>query len=177
MSNQTYIHSDDSQLLADTIGRQTPSDAFLEIGVGNGGNLKIANNLFRLVVGTDIVNLRKVKKEFPSAEIVLSDRASCFRSNVFDLVAFNPPYIPSTEIVDKSVDGGFGGFEVPLSFLESATRVVKENGKIVMLASDQGNMSMLTGYCSQRSLSLRKVAEKSLFFETLYVFEITLEKR
>lgn len=177
MSDNLYIRSDDSRLLEESIANQEPADSFLEIGVGNGGNLKIASNLFSLVVGTDIVNVSEVKKEFPFVEIVISDRATPFRNNVFDLVAFNPPYVPSKDVVDKSVDAGPSGFEVPLLFLESARQVVKKDGKILMLTSNLGKASMLVEYCSLHALTLKMIAEKKLFFETLYVYEITSKKR
>lgn len=176
MNDRAYIYGDDSRLLGETIANQERAGAFLEIGVGNGGNLRIANKLFRLVVGTDIIDLKKLKKEFPFAEIVISDRATCFRSEVFDLVAFNPPYVPSSELLDKSLDGGPNGLEVPLLFLESALNVVKKDGKIVMLVSDEGKISLLVDYCSQNSLSICKVSEKKMFFENLLVFEISSKR-
>ena len=146
--------------------------SFLEIGVGNGGNQKFVKGKFDLVVGTDIVKLKEVKLENPFAELIMADRASCFRSSVFDVIAFNPPYVPSETIVDRKVDGGPNGVEVPLGFLKSALEVIKKSGKILILLSSEDQMPLFRKFCEEHLLISKKVIERKLFFETLTVFEI-----
>jgi release factor glutamine methyltransferase len=90
---------------------------------------------------------------------------------VFDLVAFNPPYLPSETIEDIAVDGGEGGTEVPLLFLQEALRVVKKDGRIVMLLSSQNSTEEIRRECSRKNFTLRSIASKELFFERLYVYE------
>lgn len=172
MKGQTYIYSDDSKLLGDSISKQEVGGLFLEIGVGNGGNLKIAKDRFDLVVGTDIIDLNSVKRENPFAELIIADRASCFRNDVFDIVSFNPPYVPSDGVLDQTVDGGPNGVEVPIWFLESALSVVRKSGKILMLLSSECNGSMLIDYCNSHSISVEKIAEKRIFFESLQVYNL-----
>ncbi|HVB12834.1 MAG TPA: hypothetical protein VNE86_06850, partial [Nitrososphaerales archaeon] len=118
MNDRSYLYSDDSQLMGFALSQLVGGGSFLEIGVGNGGNQKFVKGKFDLVVGTDIVKLKEVKLENPFAELIMADRASCFRSSVFDVIAFNPPYVPSETIVDRKVDGGPNGVEVPLGFLK-----------------------------------------------------------
>ncbi len=147
-------------------------ETFLEIGVGNGLNLEAVSGKFHLAVGTDIVNLHEVKQRNPTCELIVADRASCFRKAVFDVVAFNPPYVPSETIVDKTVDGGPNGIEVPLEFLNSALDVVKESGKILVLLSSNDSMRMFQEFCRKHNISLEKLIETRLFFESLAVYEL-----
>ncbi len=174
MTSQRYAYSDDSQLMAEALSRLELGKSFLEIGVGNGGNQWIVAEKFNLIVGTDIIDLREVKQSNPASEFIIADRATCFRSSVFDVVAFNPPYVPSETVVDKTVDGGPNGIEVPLEFLKSAIEVVKKSGKILILLSSDDSMPIFQAFCLKNNLNFEKIAEKKLFFETLAIFEIAM---
>jgi release factor glutamine methyltransferase len=149
-----------------------PGQSYLEIGVGNGGNLQAAQKKFDTVAGTDIASVAYAKKSNPTSELVVADRASCFRPSTFDVVAFNPPYLPTATIVDKAVDGGEGGIEVPIRFLESAIEVIRNNGRVLVLLSSESKLDSFLDYCEKNSLAVNKLCEKKLFFETLVVFEI-----
>lgn len=169
-----YPYSEDSLLLGEVISQADPGEAFLEIGIGNGENLSRAASKFSLVVGTDVMLPSKFPSDIPSnSEVVCADRATCFRDAVFDLVAFNPPYLPSETIEDVTVDGGPSGVEVPLKFMESALPVLRRNGKILILLSSLGSTERFSKYCRERSLVIRKVGEKKLFFETLTVYVVS----
>ena len=133
MNRSSYVFSDDSRLFGEVLSGLDGGGTFLEIGVGNGGNQRIVDEKFDLVVGTDILSLNETKHKNPNSELIVADRATCFRESVFDVVAFNPPYVPSSGIVDITVDGGQTGIEIPLQFLESASKAVKKTGKILML--------------------------------------------
>ena len=171
MNNRPYIYSEDSRLLGRVISSLEDSVSFLEIGVGNGKNLVSVKDKFRVVVGTDL-NL-EVRGDFRSAvELVVADKASCFRSSSFDLVAFNPPYVPSEGIEDRTIDGGRNGIEIPLEFLSSALEVLKPAGRVVMVVSSEDSIDELEDFCEKRGLKSKKIAEVSLFFESLYVYLI-----
>jgi release factor glutamine methyltransferase len=172
--DQRYAYSDDSQLMAVALSQLEQGESFLEIGVGNGGNQRIVAGKFSLVVGTDIIDLREIKQYNPASEFIIADRATCFRNSVFDVVAFNPPYVPSETIIDKTVDGGPNGIEVPLEFLRSAVEAVKKSGKILILLSSDDAMPIFQEFCMKNNLNSKKIAEKKLFFETLAIFEITM---
>ncbi len=172
MNAQSYTYAEDSKFMGDVLSTLEPGLSFLEIGVGNGGNQRVVRNKFGLVVGTDVVYPHEAKLENPFAEMIAADRASCFRSSVFDVVAFNPPYIPTDAIQDRAVDGGQGGVEVPIAFLESALTVVKGTGKILLLLSSEDDMKTFEKFCSRNHVYVRKIAERRLFFETLTIFEL-----
>ena len=86
----TYLPSDDTAMLIRVLSG-SGSGICLEIGFGSGAVLQSLLPRFSLVVGTDITSLDQARAARGSAEVVLADRASCFREGTFDLVAFNPP--------------------------------------------------------------------------------------
>ncbi len=173
MKNEHYLYDEDSSLLGVAMDSLAGGDAFLEIGVGGGANLQRIRNKFRMIVGTDLEGSRTDELEAADAELVLADLASCFRTESFDAIAFNPPYLPSERIVDKAVDGGSDGMQVPFEFLSSALHVLKTGGQILMLVSDLGAIGGLEEYCRAHDLKAIRLVEKKLFFETLFVYEIT----
>jgi release factor glutamine methyltransferase len=170
MNGTPYLASDDSALLREAITGYSGYSC-LEIGAGNAGNLTELAKSFDQAVGTELVKPNGIDWKGRGWDIVLADRATCFRDEVFDLVAFNPPYLPSETIEDIAVDGGEGGTEVPLLFLQEALRVVKKDGRIVMLLSSQNSTEEIRRECSRKNFTLRSIASKELFFERLYAYE------
>jgi len=168
MNNRVYLASEDSLLLRRVLARFS-GEACLEIGSGNGGNLSELVKRFSFVVGTDIV-----PPEMPlgGCELVLADRASCFRDSTFDLVAFNPPYLPSEEVSDAAVDGGRDGVDAAVAFLEEAVRVVKATGTIVILLSSHNPRQRIEFICREHGLSMTLEESERLFYENLAVYAI-----
>jgi release factor glutamine methyltransferase len=176
---KSYVYSEDSKLLGRVLSSVEGCGSYLEIGAGGAGNLLLISgrNLFATVVGTYLSNLWSARKELPeNVELVKTDRATCFRENTFDLVAFNPPYVPSLMVQDPTTDGGPGGMKVPLEFLASGLDVLKANGRIVMLLSSEDSLSELEIFCNNHGLFATKIAEEKLFFESLFVYSISKQK-
>lgn len=170
MSSWSYVSSEDSALLRESL-REYSGGVCLEIGAGNGGGLILLSERFGLTVGTDI----RPPSFFEGTgrfEFVVADSASCFRQESFDLVAFNPPYLPSEGLLDRAVDGGEGGEAVSLRFLEDAMRVVKRNGKIVMLLSTENPVAPVERLCEEGGFEMKLVGERHLFYESLSVYEV-----
>ena len=149
----------------------------LEIGFGSGAVLQSLLPRFKMVVGTDLVSVEQARAAKGEAEVVLADRATCFRERTFDLVTFNPPYLPSETIEDRAVDGGKGGLQVPFSFLEEALRVLKLGGIVVLLLSDEADLDEFEAYCEKKGLRVEEKARQGLFFENLFVFEVSRRAR
>jgi release factor glutamine methyltransferase len=168
MKGEPYLASEDSALLRSAVGGLS-GQACLEIGAGNGGNMAAMGRGFELVVGTDLVRPRM--SGWGDGDFVVADLATCFRGSTFDLVLFNPPYLPSEEVRDLAVDGGKGA-QVPLAFLSEALRVVKGSGTVVMLLSSETPLDGIRAACAAEGFGLTKVAEKHLFYERLSVYRI-----
>ena len=170
--SEVYLPSVDTATLARAL-RSYRGKTCLEIGFGSGAVLQSLAPRFEMAVGTDVLSLAQAVASKGDAEVVLADRATCFREAVFDLVAFNPPYLPSEGIEDRTVDGGKGGLEVPLAFLEEGLRVMKPDGRAVLLLSDEADLTEFKRVCERMGLMVEERARESLFFENLFVFEVT----
>jgi release factor glutamine methyltransferase len=167
-----YLPAEDTDLLREALERFS-GDSCLEIGFGSGAVLESAAGRFRLAVGTDVSPLEEARLASRAhVQLVLADRAACFRDGVFDVVFFNPPYLPSESIEDEAVDGGPTGVEVPTSFLEEGLRVLKDGGVILALLSTEGDVGSFLARCGGLGLQVEPIAEKRLFYETLSVFGI-----
>jgi release factor glutamine methyltransferase len=168
-----YLPAEDTYMLRDAL-EPFSGDSCLEIGFGSGAVIASVSERFRLAVGTDIIGLEEARLALgPRVELVLADRATCFQDGVFDLVFFNPPYLPAEPIEDGAVDGGPTGIEVPITFLEEGLRVLRWEGTIVALLSNEGDLRSFLFHCNILGLEVESVAEKRLFYEKLYVLTIT----
>lgn len=166
-----YLPSQDTATLARAL-RSYRGGLCLEIGFGSGAVLQSLVGRFETVVGTDLLSVAQAVTSKGDAEVVLADRGTCFRAGTFDLVTFNPPYLPSEGIEDLAVDGGTGGLQVPVAFLEEALRVVKKEGVVVLLLSDEADLDEFRRVCEAKGLRVEEKDRTSLFYENLYVFEL-----
>jgi release factor glutamine methyltransferase len=167
-----YLPAEDTGLLREALER-FGGDSCLEIGFGSGVVLASTSGRFRLAVGTDVLSLEDARLAIGAhVQLILADTATCFRDGVFDVVFFNPPYLPSETIEDQAVDGGPTGAEVPISFLEEGLRVLRQGGTMVALLSTEGDTGSFLARCGSLGLQVEPIAEKRLFYETLYVFRM-----
>jgi release factor glutamine methyltransferase len=89
----------------------------------------------------------------------------------FDIVVFNPPYLPSSTMGDRTTDGGKAGTEVINRFLSELTRHLVENGRGMLVISSLNDPERMM--IRHSDLSFKRLCERSLFFERLYVLEAT----
>ena len=55
-----------------------------------------------------------------------------FDSHIFDLIIFNPPYLPHDDYTDRTTDGGKTGLELTIEWLELSLNLIKNTGKIIV---------------------------------------------
>jgi len=163
-----YTSAEDSALLRRVL-RSRSGGCLLEVGAGNGGALVDASRRHDLVVGTDILRPAMDDWKGAGSNYVLADRASCFRASSFDVVAFNPPYVPMDAGEDPAVGGG-ARLEVPKAFLVEAFRVVKRGGEVIFLLNDQADTKEFEKMCSEEGFTIRREASERAFFEELGVY-------
>jgi len=93
----------------------------------------------------------------------------------FDLIVTNPPYLPnSTGIIDKTIDGGPAGVEITIDFIEDAIDKLQIGGKILIIVSSISDSKKLDDFLSKNNIKVKKVDQKSLFYETLEILELKL---
>lgn len=176
-----YSPSIDSFLLARSVENYN-GDRALEIGIGSGIILRVLCKNFNIVAGTDIsfATIQQCETMTSSkAMIVCCDAASAFCSRLFDLIVFNPPYLPNEEYANKdkdcTIDGGPTGIEVTLHFLESALPTLKEKGRLLIIVSSLADLSKLDYIVWTSSLRKKIVNKSDLFFEELSVIELSFK--
>lgn len=88
----------------------------------------------------------------------------------FDFILFNPPYLPSQAIEDRTVDGGDSGITVIKRFLEGVRDHLNPSGVALLLLSSQNDPKSLMEEHPEYAFSV--AARTSLFFEELQVLEL-----
>lgn len=88
----------------------------------------------------------------------------------FDLIAFNPPYLPSDEIKWVDLDGGVGGREVINKFVIQSKKYLKKNGVVLLLVSTLNDLTIIKKFLKKNFLIVRIVGKRKIFFEELVVF-------
>jgi release factor glutamine methyltransferase len=146
----------------------------LDIGTGSGILAETAKNIGAKVLAIDInpEAVENVKNKGISS--IISDLFSEV-DNKFDLIIFNPPYLPKEEMEPKdsrlATTGGDKGNEIIKRFLKDAKSYLLENGKILLLFSSltPDVIKLFRKY----KYNYKKLSEQKIPFEVLYVYLLT----
>jgi HemK-related putative methylase len=145
---------------------------YLDMGCGSGilseKALKCMVNAKNITAADiDDKSVRYVKSKFPNIRTVKSNLFSNLKNQKFDLITFNPPYLPEDKKEPKSskkeTTGGKRGDEISLKFLKQAKNHLKEKAKILLL------ISSLTYQKRIKRTSPKILTRKKLFFEELFI--------
>jgi release factor glutamine methyltransferase len=186
---EIYSPKEDSFLLSDCIKRELKGKnfaerikaiKFLDIGCGtciqSDSSIKFGvpkNNIIALDI-----NLEAGKYASKlGIKFVHSDLFEHLSGEKFDLIVFNPPYLPEDKF-DKGLDttGGKKGDEVILRFIKELKKHLTENGICLLLTSSLTPEKNWMAEAGKQKLFVKKIAEKNLFFESLFVWEISFFK-
>ena len=188
--SEVYYPSEDSFLLVDFLEKilpkmilKNPGLHFLEIGSGSGIQLEAAlkSGVKRKNIFSCDINISAVKRcKLLGFNCIKSNLFETFERKVkrrkpwfprkYDVIVFNPPYLPRDSQEPKSsrfaTTGGKNGSEITNRFLKDAKKFLKKNGKIFLVASNLTKGINFSGY-------RKKIAAKrKIFFEELYVLEL-----
>lgn len=179
--NEIYSPDEDSFLLLEILNKKIPESKnkeklkILEIGSGSGIQLEQLENL-----GIKKQNIYCCDINEKAVKHCIKKNFNCVKSNLFsnlpknwskfDFVIFNPPYLPKDKNEPKtselSTTGGKKGSEIINKFLKNADNYLKKGGKIFLVTSS------LTKNIQWFGWKRKKIAEKKLFFERLFVWEL-----
>jgi len=178
-----YQPSDDSYLMSQTLKEEIPkflnknkNFKFLEIGIGSGINLQTIKSL-----GVKVDNIKGTDINDESVKHCKKLGFNCIKSDLFsnmkgkfDLIIFNPPYLPLDKKEPKSsqiiTTGGKKGNEISIKFLKQAKNHLNKEGIILLITSSLSkdiNFKKL-GY------KFREISSKKLFFEELSLWELKI---
>lgn len=181
-----YRPSHDTFLLAHAVGHEVqPGDRFLEVGCGAGLVAMVAARRGAAVTATDL-----------NPEAVALARANAADNGVavdvrhadlldglagpFDVVAFNPPYLPTGpgDVVpgplNLAFDGGRDGNETVLRFAAQAARLAPLPRAILVVHSSLADPRALGSALGRLGYADRVVAEEAHFFERIQVRRFSL---
>lgn len=174
MLPNVYEPSDDTYLLVDAaLNVVRPTDSVLEVGTGCGLIAKIVARVARSVIATDINPQAVVNATLNGVDAIQGDLFANLNRQ-FDLVIFNPPYLPahsnmSSDWLTRAWDGGPSGREVIMRFLSQVDRHLTKKGRVLMTISSSTGYREVTERMKAQFEIVRKLAERKVFFEALYV--------
>lgn len=168
-----YAPREDSFLLLKHVKSYSHGDV-LDMGTGSGilakEAAKYANNVIACDIDINVISALKKNALSKNISLINSNLFSNIKGK-FNLIIFNPPYLPSSKIVHKDIEGGKNGTQVIAKFLKQAKSHLKKDGKILLLTSslNKGIENIFKQYRYQ----FKKIDQEPLFFEKLYVYELS----
>jgi len=177
--DEVYEPAEDTFLLLRAAEEEvTPKDRVLEMGCGRGIISKAIAPLARRVIATDI---NPVAVSLLHREGIETIRADLFMGigSKFDLVLFNPPYLPTEEEevlegrLNLAFDGGKTGRDAINRFLEMLKdHLDPDGGRALLLVSSLSGPSEVAEKARLEGLSSEVVARERHFFEELLVLRL-----
>ncbi len=184
-----YTPSEDSFLLSETLRtylkNRNKDVKILDMGSGSGIQAETCLNLgFKNVLCADIdkeaIKLLK-QKGFKAIKSNLFSNIKG-RLNVkgdlvplrFDLIIFNPPYLPENKYDrEKDTTGGKEGYGTIVKFLKKARDHLDKRGEILLLFSSLSKPETIRKQAEKLGYKIKELSSKKLFFEELFVYELS----
>jgi len=173
--DQVYSPAEDSFLLLRAALREVrPTDRVLEVGTGSGYVAAGLLGRAAVVVATDINPHAARYARARGLAAVRTDLAMGL-SGPFDLILFNPPYLPTApeeridDWLEYALDGGPTGRATIERFISDIGRVLSPFGRVLLLVSSLTDPGAVRELFARQGFVAFIVDEERLEGETLYV--------
>ncbi len=167
-----YEPSDDSFLLAKYV-EKFAKGKILDLGTGSGIQAEIALEHTKEVLAADINNEAVEFVKEKGINSILSDLFSNIHES-FDLIIFNPPYLPEESLEDKeskvATTGGEFGYEILERFFSQADKYLNKDGKILIVFSSLTNKDKVDKVINKNDFKFILLEKERIFFEELYCY-------
>jgi release factor glutamine methyltransferase len=172
-----YSPAEDSYLLQKYVNKYSKNKTVLDIGSGSGIQAETAlNSKAKSVLATDI-NPESIK-------LLRSKKINAINSNLFtkvkgkfDLIIFNPPYLPLDKREDKesqlATTGGKNGDEIIVKFIKQSKSHLTDKGIILLLLSSLTPKDKILQLIKNQKMTYKIIGSEKVFFETLEVWKIS----
>ena len=175
---QVYLPAEDTNLLLKAAQDEIrPGDRVLEVGTGNGGIAIALGPAASLCIATDINPHAAAHALAQGVDVVRTDLYAGLRGP-FDLVIFNPPYLPTQpeerldDWLEYALDGGQDGRSVIRRFAADVRRVLAPSGRVLLLISSLTGLQEVSGIFSLQGFFVAIVHQERVEDEILYVLKI-----
>ena len=183
-----YSPAEDSYLIASELKKYVKGKSILDIGTGSGilaleAIKSKAISVLAADINTEVIsnlNNIKLKSNIANLKVLKSDLFSNIpKESKFDIIVFNPPYLPLDNKEDKesqlTTTGGKNGDEIILKFLKKSPVYLKKEGIILLLVSSLTPKEKIISLLKKQSMNYQSISSKKLFFENLEVWKIQNE--
>lgn len=175
-----YEPAEDSLLLKKHIrGYARGKRLVLDMGTGSGILAVEAARYAERVIAVDInpgaveyckKNIRNDNIEFRQSDLFSNI------STKFDLIIFNPPYLPldkeEPEDSRLATTGGKKGYELIERFLSEAGGHLLEDGAILLLFSSLAGVDNINRIILQNNFRYKELSRQHLFFEDIIIYSV-----
>ena len=179
---QVYQPEADTYLLLEAARKEVKAgDRVLEVGTGSG---LIAAEIAKItrIVATDINPHAVISARDAGVDVVRTDLFAGIRGP-FDLVLFNPPYLPTQpeermeDWLEYALDGGESGRTVIARFAAEAGRVLAPGGRILLLISSLTGLSEVSDIFTRHGYTVEVVAQQVVEDEVLCVLKMGASRK
>jgi release factor glutamine methyltransferase len=183
---EVYKPAEDTFLMADYLAQSVKeTDIVLDMGTGCGMLAVIAAKKALKVVATDLnphavecarLNI-KTNNVSSKVDVRLGDLFELIpKTEKFDLIVFNAPYLPSESDekktwVGRAWAGGPTGRQIIDKFIDEVPQHLKENGRILLAQSTLAKVEKTITKFSRAGFEASVVAEKKFPFETIVIVQ------
>jgi len=174
-----YEPAEDSQMILGAAMDYRPRSA-LELGTGCGlAAIALSKTGCQFVLATD-VSIEAIRcagnnarKYAPRLHLLLCDLFGGIDRR-FDLVLFNPPYLPVEATAGEEVywAGGPRGRLLIDRFICSVDHYLSEDGRALLLQSSLNELELSHQLAAEKGLQSTLISSRKFFFEELHVLEL-----
>jgi release factor glutamine methyltransferase len=176
--DEVYHPAEDTFLLLEAALEEAgPKDRTIEIGCGRALISRKLAGRVKSLVATDINPFAVQMAAECGLEVIRADLFQGLRGR-FDLVLFNPPYLPTAEEeraegwINFALDGGPDGRKTILRFLGDLKDHLHPGGRALLLISSLSGLEEVLRISCEAGLSAQVVSSKRYFFERLMVLKL-----
>ena len=179
---ETYDPGDDTFLLLRAALKEVkPSDYVLEVGCGraviSGEMAKTARRVIAVDINPHAVGIARSK----GLEAVRTDLFKGLKGK-FDLILFNPPYLPTSEEekvdgwINYAYDGGPTGRNTINRFMEDLKDHLKAEGRALLLVSSANGIDEVLSKATAEGFEAAETDDEPerFFFEQLHIFKLRI---
>ena len=123
-----------------------------------------------------VKNTTRDRDEIKVIKSNLFDNLSEYKKS-FDLIAFNPPYLPREEDEedDLALTSGVEGINITKKFIEDSKEYLKENGRLIFVVSSLSNVHEVHEALEKNNYKYQVLESKHFFFEDVMIYEAKLK--